>query len=127
MSAEDPVIAVSNETSEPGRVDSPPIPIPPSEHLVAKDVSTIPDFPPPEPMTEPPAGTVQAASDDTLLNLLNQSANIPDAMSTDLNGSANEVEATTLVSVELLNSLLFLRHPLGGGMMSLSPFDTVFT
>jgi hypothetical protein len=124
MSAEDSLIAVSNETSEPGPVDSPTIP--PSEHLTVKDVSTVPDFPPPESVTEPPADAVQTASDDTLSNLPKLDVNIPNATPTNLNGSANGVEATTFVSVELLNLLFFLRHPLER-MMSPSPFDTVFT
>ena len=111
MSAEEPVIAVSHETSEPGRVDSPSVP--PSEHLAAKDVSTIPDPPPPEPVTEPPAGTVQTASDDTLLNLPKHDANIPTALPTDLNGSANGVEVTTLVSVELFELALLAPSPVG--------------
>lgn len=107
MSAEDPVIAVSNGTSEPDRVYSETIP--PSEHLTAKDVSTIPDSLSVEPLTEPPAETAQTASDDTLSHLLKHDANIPNSMPTNPNGSANGVEATTSVSVELLN-FRFLLH-----------------
>ena len=108
MSAEDPVITVSNETSEPGRVDS--AVTPPSEHLATKDVSTIPDSPPPEPMTQPPTQTAQTAPEDTLSNLPNHDANIPSATPPNLDG----VEAMTLVSVELSNFFLFLCYALRG-------------
>lgn len=112
MSAEDPVITVSNETFEPKRVDS--VALTPSKHLAAKDdASVTPDFSSAGPVTELPAETVQA-SGDTLSNLLKQDANIPNTTPTLLNGSANRAETTTFVSVELLNFLFFLRYALEG-------------
>ena len=124
MSAEDPVIAVSNGTSEPERVDSPAIP--PSEHLTTKDVSTVLDSPSPEPLTETPAETAQTTSDDTLSNLLKHDANIPNATPINPNGSTSGAKSTTFVSVELLNFLSFLHYPLEG-MMYRFPFDTAVT
>lgn len=111
MSAEDPVIAVPNETFEPERVDSATIP---SEHPAAEDVLATPGSSQAGPVTEPPAETAQIASDNTLSNLLKHDANIPNDTPTDLNGSANGVESTTSVSVELLNFLFFLRNALEG-------------
>ena len=100
MSAQEPVIAVSNETSESDRVDSSTVP--PSEHPTAKAASSIPDSSPAEPVIELPAETAQTVSDDTLLILPKDDTNIPTATSTDPNGSTNEAEATPSVSVELL-------------------------
>ena len=106
MSAEEPVIAVSSETSEPGRVDPSAVPLP--ENLEAKDTSSISDFLSKEPVTEPPADTAQTAPDDTQPVLLKHDTDIPNPTPTNANGSTDGVEAMTLVSVELLNSFLFL-------------------
>lgn len=97
MSAEEPVIAVSNETSEPERVDLSAVPLP--ENLEAKDASSISDSLSGEPVTEPPAGTAQTAPDDTQPVLLKHDTDIPNSTLTNPNGSTDGVEATTLVSV----------------------------
>ena len=101
MSAQESVIALSNETSGSERVDSSTIP--PSEPLVVKDASTIDDSPPAESVTELPAEPTQATSDDTPTILLKDNTNIPDATPTNLADSVNRVEVTPFVSVELLN------------------------
>jgi hypothetical protein len=101
MSAQEPVIAVLNETSKSEFADS--FAVPPSEDLAVKDTPTIVDSSPAEPVTELPAETAQTASDDTPAILLKHDTNIPDATPTNLNSSVNGVEVTSLVSVELLN------------------------
>ena len=117
MSAEDPVIPVSTESSEPERVDSSAIP--PSETLVVKEVPNV-DFSSAVPMTEPPAETAQTASDDTHpVPLKHGTNNIPNPTTTNPNGSANGAETTTLVSVELLNFFLFIPR-VGGMQLSMS-------
>ena len=118
MSAEDPVIAASNETSGPDRVDS--TVIPPPEHLAVKDVSTVLDSPPPEPVIEQPAETAQTTSDDTLSHLLKHDTNIPNPTPTNLSG----VETATFVSVELLNFLFFPCCTLWG-MISLYVISSI--
>lgn len=107
MSAQEPVIAVSNETSESQRVDSSPVPQ--SEHPVVKEVPTVVDSSPTEPVTELPTDTVQTTSDDTPATLLKHDTNIPDVTPTYLNNSVTGVEVTPSVSVELLNFFVFLR------------------
>jgi hypothetical protein len=121
MSAEDPVIAAPNETSGPERVDSSPIP--PSEYVVVKDVSAVEDVPSVDSLTEPPAQPAQTAPDDTHSILPMDDTNIPSSTPTDPNGSTDGVEATTFVSVELLNFVLPFTVP----RMIFCPFDTVFT
>ena len=101
MSAQEPVIAVSNETSESERVGSSPVP--PSEHQAAKDISLIADPLTTEPVTESPAEAVGTASDDTPFIPPTDDTNIPAAAPTSLNGPANGIEAPAFVSVELLN------------------------
>lgn len=96
MSAEEPVIAVSSETSEPGRVDPSAVPLP--ENLGAKDASSISDFLSKEPVTEPPADTAQTAPDDTQPVLLKHDTDIPNSTPTNANGSTDGVEAMTLVN-----------------------------
>lgn len=103
MSSEESVIAVSNEISEPERVDSSAIPS--SEPLAAKDVSVIADPSSAEPVSDLPADAAQSPSNDTLPTLLKHDKNIPSTTPTNLNGSANEVGTTTFVSVKLLNLL----------------------
>ena len=107
MSAQDSVIALPNETSGSGRVDS--AAIPPSEPLVVKDASPIDDPSPAESATELPAEPTQTASDDTPTVLLKDDTNIPDSTPTTLADPVNRVEVTPFVSVELLNFFRSLR------------------
>lgn len=97
MSAEDPVIVVPHETSGPERVDSSPIPS--SEYVAVKNISTVEDVPSVDPFAELPTQPVQIAPDDTHSIPLNHDANIPNSTPQNPNG----VEATTFVRVELLN------------------------
>ena len=101
MSAQDPVIAVPTETTESDRVDSSTLP--PPELKAVKDVSPVVEPSPTEPVTEPPAESAQAVSDDTKFISLKRDTNIPDSTPTNLNGSVNGVGATSLVSAATLN------------------------
>jgi hypothetical protein len=117
MSAEDPVIPVTDESSESDRIDSSALP--PSEYPAVKEVSNV-DSSSVDLVTEPPA---QTTPDDTHTVLLKHDTNIPNFTPTNPNGSANGAETTTLVSVELLNFL----HCASEVCNYLPLFDTVFT
>ena len=108
MSAQEPVIAVSNEPPESERVD--PSTVLPSEHPAVKDVSSIADSSPVEPVTEPPAETAQTVPDDTPF-ILPKHTNIPNATPT--SDPVSGVDPTSFVSVELLN--FSLSPPRGEG------------
>ena len=101
MSAQEPVIAVPNETTESNRVDSSTLP--PPDHTAAKDVSPAVDSSPAELVTEPPAESAQAVTDDTTFISPKHDTNIPDSTPTNLNGSVNGAGATSFVSVAALN------------------------
>ncbi|KAF9791018.1 hypothetical protein BJ322DRAFT_421677 [Thelephora terrestris] len=92
MSAEDPVIPVTDESFEPDSIDSSALP--PSEHPAAKEVFNV-DSSSVDPVTEPPA---QTTTDDTHTVLLKHDTNIPNPTPTNPNGSANGAETTTLVN-----------------------------
>ena len=110
MSAQEPVIAVLNETLESESVDSSAVP--PSEDLVVKDTPNIMDSSPAEPVTELPAESAQTtASDDTPAIPLKHYTNIPDATPANLNSSVNGAEVTSFVSVEPLNFFLSFSPP----------------
>ena len=121
MSAQEPVIAVSNETSESQHVDSPAVL--PSEHLVVKETPNVVDSSPAEPVTELQAEVAQTTSDDTPATL--HDTNIPDATPTYLNGSVDGVEITPPVCVELLNFFCLSPFRLRGSY--LRPIDTGLT
>jgi len=101
MSAQEPVIAVSHETTESDRVDSSTLP--PPERTAVKDVFPIVESSPSAPVTELPTESAQAVSDDTTLIRPKHDTNIPDSTSTNLNGSVNGAGATPFVSVATLN------------------------
>lgn len=124
MSAQEPVIALSNETSESERVDSSAIPS--TEHPAAKDVSPAVDPSPAKPVTELPAEAARTTSDDTPFIMPTHDTNIPNTVSTNFNGSLNEVEATPFVSVELLCRFFCISAP-GLGVIHLRSFGTAFT
>lgn len=114
MSTQEPVISVSNETPESEHVDS--TAIPPSDYPVAKDVPTIVNSSPAEPVTKLPAEAAQTASDDTPAVTLKDDTNIPDAAPTHANG----VEIAPFVSVELLNFFSFSAPGLSDVFISTS-------
>jgi len=101
MSAQEPVIAVSNETTESDRVDSSALP--PPEPTAVKDVFPIVESSPAEPVTELPTESAQAISDDTMFIQPKHDANIPNPAPTNFNGSIDGVRVTPFVSVATLN------------------------
>lgn len=101
MSTQEPVIAGSNETTESVRVE--PSTVPPPERSSAKDVSQIPDYSPGEHVTELPAESGQATSDDALSIPSKRDMNIPSVTPTILSGSVHGADATPFVSVAALN------------------------
>ena len=101
MSAQEPVIAVSKETTESDRVDSSALP--PPERTAVKDVFPIVESSPAESVAELPTESAQAVSDDTTFIQPKHDTNIPASASTNLKGSVNGVGVTPLVSVATLN------------------------
>jgi len=101
MSAQEPVIAVSNETTESDRVDFSTLP--PPEHTAVKDVSPTVDSSPAEPVTGLPTESTQATSNDTMFIPPKHDTNIPDSTPTNPNGSVSGSGPTPYVSVVTLN------------------------